>query len=511
MSKESRTEIVIKNSSVAMVCHIIGVLSSFGCRTVFTLMLGKEYLGVSGLFTNILTILSFAELGMGSAVVYRLYEPLARHDEEKILQYMELYKKLYRVIVLVILAAGMLLIPFLGYLVEAPDVKESVTLLYCLYLANTLVSYIFIYKKSLLTADQKDYLVTAISQIITIAMNGLQVIILLATKNFVLYLLLQIGAGLLVNIVCSLYANKRYSFLNKKASGKLTKDEVKDLKKDVSGLLLTKIAATTFTGTDNIFISAFIGIGSVGILSNYTLILSTINSMMNKVFNSFTASIGNLAVDNVKKTEQVLERLYFINAAMYCYICAGMIVLVREFVTQIWLSPEFQLSSVIVTLAIIELLLRSLHYPLHTTQLALGLFSQYRIMYLIAAVLNLLLDFILVKPLGISGLFIATILCRGIIFVTDIYVVYHFGFQKPMTSYYLMVLKWLLLTTIVCLLSFFVIYFVTVSGLVGFAIKVVCVSIIYVFLFWLLNRKSSDYVYFKCLACKMLLKVGKKR
>ena len=263
--------------------------------------------------------------------------------------------------VLVILVAGIILIPFLGFLVKAPDVKESVTLLYCLYLANTLVSYIFIYKKSLLTADQKNYLVAAISQIITIAMNGLQVIILIFTKNFVLYLLLQIGAGLLSNIICSVYANRRYPYLNRKSAGKLTQAEVNGLKKDVSGLLLTKIAATTFSGTDNIFISAYIGIGAVGILSNYTLILSTINSMMNKVFNSFTASIGNLAVDDRKKTERVLERLYFINATMYCYICVGMLVLIKEFVTQIWLNQDYSLSTVIVTLAIVELLLRSLH------------------------------------------------------------------------------------------------------------------------------------------------------
>lgn len=510
MANNSRTSNVLRNSVVSIVCQIAGIVASFGCRTVFTLMLGKEYLGVSGLFTNILTILSFAELGIGSAVVYRLYEPLARHDEEKILQYMELYKKLYRVIVLVILAAGMLLIPFLGYLVKAPDVKESVTLLYCLYLANTLVSYIFIYKKSLLTADQKDYLVTAISQIITIAMNAMQVIILLVTKNFVLYLLLQIGAGLLVNIVCSLYANKRYSFLNKKASGKLTQDEVKGLKKDVSGLLLTQIAATTFTGTDNIFISAFIGIGSVGILSNYTLILSTINSMMNKMFNSFTASIGNLAVDDRKKAEKVLEKLYFINSTIYSYICAGMILLIHEFVTIIWLNSDYSLPEVVVTLAILELWLRSLHYPLHTVQLALGLFSQYRFMYLVAAIFNLVFDFLLIRPLGITGLYFATIFGRSMIYLTDIYVVYRIGFEKSMKSYFVMFFKWAVFLSAVCGVSLCGIRIICIGGFLGFITKIVLVTFVYLALFVLVYRKSDNYQYFENLI-KRSLKGGKKR
>ena len=132
-------------------------------------------------------------------------------------------------------------------------------------------------------------------------------------------------------------------------------------------------------------------------------------------------------------------------------------------------------------------------------------------MYLIAAVLNLLFDFILVKPLGISGLYIATIICRGIIFITDIFVVYHFGFQKSMNSYLAMAFKWLMLTFIVCLISFFCFRFVPVCGVFGFVIKVILVTLIYGVVFWLVYRRSEDYFYFKGLMRKVLSKVVKKR
>lgn len=496
MDKKTRTGKALKNTLVSLMCYVINLVVSFICRTVFSFQMGQEYLGVSGLFTNILTILSFAELGIGTAVVYRLYAPLASHDHETVRMLMKLYKKLYFIIAAIVLLCGLAVIPLLPHLVKAPDVKESVATLYILYLINTVATYFFSYKKAVLTADQKDYIVSLITQIVSVAMNVSQIIVLLITHNFILYLLTQIAFNIIANLCCSYYVDKKYSYLKEKTNQELPSEVKKGLRKDVKGLLLTKIASTTFDGTDNIFISSFVGIKYVGILSNYTLILSTINSVFNKIFGSITASIGNLAVEkDSRSTEEVLKKLYFINASFYSAICALLLVLTKEFVVRIWLDDTYSLNDYVVWLAIAEMYFRSLHFPLHTTQMALGLFSQYRIMYMIAALSNVVLDFILVKPLGIAGLIISTIICRMMIYATDIYVVYKFGFKKKLTSYVTNTAKWIMFLATVVIVSMFMCKYIGFFGMYGFLLKGVTIIVVYLAFYATIFSRTNEFKY----------------
>ena len=511
MDTNTRTGKAIRNTAVTTLCQMSYLIASFVCRTIFTNMLGKEYLGVSGLFTNILTLLSFAELGMGSALVYRLYAPLASQNYEKLKAYMQLYRRIYSGVIAVIATVGIALIPFLDYLVEAPNVKEDLTLLYCLYLANTIVTYIFVYKKSLLIADQKDYIVSLFTQAFNFLMNVVQCILLILTKNFVLYCVTGIVCGLLNNIVCSAYVNRHYKFLCDDVEEPLSKEEKAGLVKDVKGLLCTQIAGITFNGTDNIFISKFIGIGYVGILSNYTLLLTTVNTLMNKIFNSITAIIGNLDVSGDRKqTERVLEKMFFINTAIYGYICVGLTLLAGEFVTEIWFTKEYTLPSMVVTLAIVELFFRSIHYPLHITRDAMGYFSQYNWIYLIAAAMNLILDFLWVKPFGMCGLYAATILCRWMTYLTDIYVVYRMGFQKSPKRYLILIFKWVIFLVISAFVAYQIIVLVPWRGIVGFVVRIIMITLVYGILFLLVYGRSEEWKYYLELGMRLIRKRGRK-
>lgn len=199
----------------------------------------------------------------------------------------------------------MAFVPFIPSIIIAPNVKENVTLLYILYLAQTLVTYVFVYKKSILIADQKSYIVNICTQMFNLGMNIAQCVFLVVTHNFVIYCILNIVFNLANNIVCSYYADKQYPYLRKASNLKLSSEEIKNLFKDVKGLLLTKIASTAFSGTDNIFISTFIGIRYVGILSNYTVLSSIVNSVLNQIFDAITASIGNLVVTDEKAGRKV--------------------------------------------------------------------------------------------------------------------------------------------------------------------------------------------------------------
>lgn len=502
---ESRTQKVLLNSSVTFGCQIVYLILGFICRTVFTRMLGAEYLGVSGLFTNILTILSFAELGIGSALVYRMYEPLAHHDYKKLNLYMTLYKRVYFWIIVVIALVGIALIPVIPLIVSAPDVKENIIVLYVLYLCQTLVSYVLVYKKSILIADQKSYIVNLYYQIFNIAMNIAQCIFLVLTHDFVIYCLLNILFNLANNIVCSSRAEKDYPFLKEKAEGSLNKDEIEGLKKDVKGLLLTKIASTAFSGTDNIFISTFIGIRYVGILSNYTLFSGIVNSIMNKIFDAITASIGNLVATGEKeKSEGVLKKLFFLNTAMYGYLCLGMLILLREFVMTIWLDAEYDLPQAVVASILIELFLRSIHFPLYMTRTAMGRFSEYKGLFVFSAFLNIVMDFLLVRPLGIAGLFLATIFCRGMTYLADIWVVYHIELKKSVFNYLSMVCAWLVFLAVTGFLMNKAASLVRMVGFMGFIVKGIVISVIYAAAFIAVFGRNQEFRFYKNTLAKLV-------
>ena len=507
---ESITDKAIKNSAVTMLCQLVFLIVSFICRTIFSKLLGTEYLGVGGLFSNILTILSFAELGIGSALVYRMYAPLAKGDQEKVKQYLLVYRCVYRLIILIVAAVGLAIIPLIPYLVKAPAVKESITLLYVLYLCQTLVSYVCVYKKSLLIADQKNYIVNIYNQIFNIAMNATQCVFLVFTHSFVIYCLLNIAFNLADNIACSLRANREYPYIRKPPEGKLSKFEVKGLFRDVKGLLLTKIASTAFSGTDNIFISAYIGIRHVGILSNYFMFANIINGIMNRIFYSITASIGNLvAVGEKRKTEEVINKLFFINTSLYGYLFLGMFFLLRPFVMTLWLNSEYNLPQFVIALMLLELFLRSIHYPLYTVRTAMGSFSEHKVLFALAAALNIVLDFLMVKPLGIAGLFISTILCRGITYLVDIWVVYHIQLHVSMTHYLLTIFKWLLFLAACGWICSVVISWICLENWPGFITKGLAITALYCVTYLLIFGRSDEFSYFVNLLKNMLKRVKK--
>lgn len=498
-SENSRTEIALKNVSISLVSQISYIIISFICRTIFTKILGAEYLGLNGLFSNILTMLSFVELGIGSALVYKLYKPLKEKDKRKLIIYMNFYRKIYCSIAVTIACLGIGVIPLLENLVDAPGIDINIHLLYILYLIDTVISYIYVYKKSILIADQKNYIVVLYTQLFNIIMNIGQIGILAFTHNYIMYLLFKILCDWLSNIVCSKRAEKEYPFIKEKTKDKISESDKKELKEDVEGLLITKIASVSFDGTDNIFISKFAGIASVGIVSNYTLILTILNGLFNQIFYSMTASIGHLGVDSSKKhIEEVLKKLYFINAVLYGYMGIGMTLLLRTFVVDIWIGEEYILSFFTIFLIVWEFCLRGMHYPLYMTRSALGMFSQMRKIPLFCALLNIILDFIFGRLCGIDGIIIATIISRMIVRAVDVRVLYRGAFEMSISKYYITHFRFLLSLLVCAIVSFFVCRLFQIKNVIlGFVIDIVVISFLYGIVMYLIYRKSNEFRYYK--------------
>lgn len=506
MNNKSRTENVIKNMKFAVVCQVLSTLFSFICRTIFIKKLGAEYLGLNGLFTNILTILSFAELGIGDAIIFSMYKPVAEDNKEKIKSLLNLYKKSYVAIGIVIMLVGAILAPFIKYIIaDAPQIPESITIIYLMYVFNTASSYFFIYRQSIITANQKAYIITFYSTVYLLITYILQIIGLIIFENYYLYLFIQICVNFLGNGFISYISKKMYPYSTEKNIEKLSKKEIKDISTNIISLFVYKFGSVVLNGTDNILISALIGIKTVGVCSNYLLIVSTLNTVINKIRSAFTASVGNLnATETPEKKKKIFEKLFFGFGWLYGLFAVGLFCLGNEAV-YLWLGREYIISDMTLMALVINFYVMGVHYPAFLFRTTLGLFKDGQLAPIIAAVINLILSVVLAQCWGVAGIFIATPIAR--IFgmgIFDPILIYKKGFNSNPIEYYSVYLKYAILDFAICILCKYIIELLNITNLFALVLGVAIVFLIYNILrfvfsfrnehFWELLRYIKNYI-----------------
>lgn len=405
--QNSRTANTAKNASFGLVSQIVNIILSFISRTVFIYVLGVEYLGINGLFTNILMLLSFAELGIGNAIIYGMYKPLAMDDKEKIKSLMALYAKAYKAIGLFVFTAGLLVIPFMDYIIkDTPNINESITLIYILFLLNTTISYFFVYKKSIITADQKNYVVLFYEQLFKVGQTLAQILFLWITGQYLIFLVIQILTTLLNNIYVSKKADKMYPFLKEGKTKSLEKEEQSSIFANVKALFLYKFGSVVLNGTDNIIISAIIGTIAVGLNSNYVLIISAITAIVGQIMNGFTASVGNLnAVGSNESKERAFNKIFFVSAWMYGFCAVGLYLFLNKLIV-LWIGEAFIFSDLVVFAIVLHFYVNSVHFAAYTYRVTMGLFIQGRWAPLAAAIINIVLSFWLGSTIGIAVYFL---------------------------------------------------------------------------------------------------------
>ena len=494
MNKASRTKNVARNVTVSLICQALNILLQFVGRTIFIYVLGKEYLGVNGLFTNILTMLSFAELGIGNAMVFSMYKPLSTGDTHKLQSIMKLYRKSYIIIGIVVAGLGLCVIPFLDQMIgKTPDIPESITLIYILYLANSASSYFFVYKKSIIIADQRQYIVNIYQEITGFIQLILQSVILFLTKNFLLYLLIQIVCTLFNNVWTAHKANKLYPFLKEKAED-LSKEEKKGIFSNVSSLALYKFGSAILNGTDNIIISYMFSIVFVGMVSNYVMIINMCTTILSKVTSSFTASIGNLnAEGNPEKQYRVFVKMLFLSVWIFGFASFGMMLFLNDFI-DLWVGEDYVLPYITLLSLVLSFYVSSVQFATYTYRTTLGLFRQGRFAPIIAALVNIAASIFLAKLIGLSGIFFATAISRFfVITLVDVQLVYRLGFHKKPIKYYGMYFGYLIIIIGVYLLSRAILSFIDLTGVVGLIVKVIVASVIYNGVFLLVFGKTSMF------------------
>lgn len=497
--EESRTAYVKKNILYSYISTIIVSVFSFISRTVFIYTLGVGYLGVSGLFTNVLGILSFSELGIGTAINFSLYKPIAEKKDDKIKSLLHLYKMAYRVIAAVVTVVGSLLFPFLKYLLNTDIAMSEINIFYLIFLFNTISSYFVSYKTSYISAIQKNYIVTNTNTIGLTVTNFVQIIVLLMGGKYLAYLLAAAVVGLLQKIVTVIYLNYKYPILVEKDIVPLDKETKDDIWKNVRAMIFHKIGDVTVNQTDNIIISSLISTAAVGLVSNYIILSTLVSNFTGAIFASNTASIGNLiAKETQLKQKEIFEVYDFLSYWVYGFVLVAFITLSQPFIT-LWLGKSFLVDDLTMILFFVSKYLEGLCVVTHNFKAAGGKFNEDKWVPFAQAIINLSVSVIAVKLIGLPGIYIGTIAQRLLVNYMRPHIVYKYVLEADEREYFERFFGWILLLTCITMLmriiSRAVLTEVTILRFVIVTILTIVIPNIIIILFC---YRTKEFINLKC-------------
>lgn len=410
MNHKSRSYNSAVNAIVNIVAQFIILLINFGTRKIFIVTFGENYLGISGLFSNVLSVLSLAELGAGSAILYCLYKPVAENDYKKINALINYYKKLYRIIGLIVAGIGLLIVPFLHFFVNIKADIGNISVYYLLYLANIVASYFLVYKTAILTADQKNYIIKICTGIVQIVQFVVLSIIAIVFRNYTLYLTLQIIFSILTNVVCSIVASKRYPFINEK--NQIKEEEKKVIWSNIKSMFSYQVGNVVVNHTDNILISLLISTITVGFYSNYSMVVSAVSTFAMLLFTSVQASIGNLAAkEDEGRQYEVFEKLSVIGFCITSFATVSFVTLFQDFITILY-TDYYLLDFKVVFAIAANFYMVNILQPIYCYRNTVGLFKHTKLIMLYTAGINIVLSIVLGQIWGLFGILFATFISR---------------------------------------------------------------------------------------------------
>lgn len=454
--QESRTKNAKRNIVFGLLNRIAMILFPFVIRTVMLYILGSEYLGLDSLFSSILNFLSLAELGVGSALVYSMYKPIAENDPELICALLNLYRRLYRFIGTFIFAAGIALIPFLPGFVKGdcpPDV--NLYILYLVYLTNTALTYwMYGYKTSLLAAHQRSDVESKTTVLLRSGMYLLQIAALCLTRNYYWYILWLPIFTVLNNLVISAITDRMYP--DYRCRGEISKEKQNDIKKKVLALFGTKANSIVLHAMDNIIISAFLGLAMVGMYGNYYYIMTAIIGMITIVYNSMTAGIGNsLETETTDKNYFDFNVLTFANFWLVSFCSVSLLCLYQPFM-KIWVHEENMLDMVVVLLLVIYFYIYQIRRVVLTYKDAGGIWWEDRYRPYISMAVNLIGNYIMVQIIGIYGVILSTIFSMLVSIPMENYTVFKYIFRRSPGNFYFKNIVYVLLATVLCIITYMI-------------------------------------------------------
>ncbi len=402
-----RTQKSLKNFIYGTVAQAVSSLINFTIRFVLIRTLGIEAVSLNGLFTEVIAVLSLAEMGAGTVIVYHLYAPLREENEKRLAQLMNLFRTTYRITALAVFVLGMVLLPFVHLLISRMEIQLwYLRTVYFLFLVQTASSYLLSYKACLLNADQKGYLISKCTLFVRAASGGGSILFLLLTENYIVYLLIQILTTVINNLIISILADRQYPFL--KGKDRLPAKEKREIFSNIKYLFVDVLSGKIINSTDNILISTMAGTLQVGAYSCYTMIIHALNSLLIQIYHATMGGIGNLVAEGDNcHTETVLRRLTFITYCPAVFSAVGIYTVSSSFIRLLY-GEEFLLPMSVVFVCAINFLIYLIKNPLWQVMAVSGMFARNKNISLLGGILNLLVSIILGKRLGIMGILLGT-------------------------------------------------------------------------------------------------------
>ena len=449
------------------------ILMPFVMRTCMIYFLGVEYLGLNGLFASVLQFLNLAELGVGSAMVYSMYKPIAEGDNRTICALLALYRRFYRIIGIVVLVLGLALVPFLPHLIHGNIPSDlSLTALYGLYLGGTVISYwLFAYKSSLLQAEQRSDVVSKVGIGVNTAMYIAQLLIIIVAKNYYGYVIAYVVSLLLTNVVSAICASKLYPHI--KPAGRLTNEEERDIGQRIRDLFTAKLGGVLLNSAPTVIVSAFLGLTILAVYQNYLFVVQSVTSLIGVVFTACLASIGNsIVTESVEKNYQdlrvfTLMMMWIIGFCTCCILC-----LTQPFM-ELWVGKDLMLEFSAVVSFSCYFLVFNATVLLTTFKDAAGIWHQDRFRPLVTSLLSVVLSLLLIGWFGVYGVIVSTPIAQALVALPWVlHNLFTYLFKREMLLSYLREFFYLLLVSIAaCLLSWLVCSAVSFDPLLSFMVK----------------------------------------
>ena len=494
-----RVKSATKNIAFGYVGQMATMIMSFILRKIFIMHLSDTLLGVNSLYTNILSLLNMAELGIGTALNFSLYGPVARGEKEKIKSYMQMYKKAYYCIAAVVAIIGLALTPFLSFFIKNPGENSlrDLTIYYFIFLFNTVSSYFVAYKYSLINAEQKNYVQTNVITITKIVTVFFQIIIVVATENFYLYLLTDAVIQLIQKIFVSRFLDNMYPYLRDKNVTKLSKEESDEVFRKTKALVFHKVGDVARLQTDALIISSFIEVAMAGVVDNYNMVISSVSNFVNIIFNSVISSFGNLIATESKEKQFAMFKVYrFFASWVYGFSCVGFMILLTPLI-RIWLGDSWILAPAAVYCILTDYYFKGDRIVLSNFKTAAGVFEQDKYLALIQGAVNLVISIWLVQtPLGLTGIYIGTIVSGLIANVTKPVIIYRACFDMNAGGYFVDTVKYLCsLIGVMIVCNLISIRVLSDLNILTFIIMGIIITVIFNGVYFILYGRSEEFKY----------------
>ena len=494
----TRTEAVIRNSVWGLINKVATLILNFVSRTIFIYFLGVTYLGINGLYSEILAMLSLAELGFGTALLVAMYKPIADNDEKRILQLLDFYKRTYRVIALIVAGVGLAILPFLQYIVRGADSLTlfNLRLYFLIYLANTVIGYFVSYKFCYVNALQKNYIAANFNLIMNIATIAAQCIAIWLTKSFLVYLLVNTILLIGSKFVKAAYFNKQFPILKAKPEARLTKEERAPIFKEIKDRAIHKFATVAIHSTDNIIISTLSGLGvaAVGLVSNYSMLINSVVGFIVIFFSALTTSFGNLvATSSTEHYRRTFLELNFVNFWMYGFSSIAFLVLVPPFIT-LWLGSDYLIDNASFFLIVLNVYLLGQFLIYNNVREAKGNFGKDKWMSMTEALVNLVVSVVGAYYLGLVGVYIGTIASKVFYTIARPCATYRFLMDKSPWDYFSRFIQYFVATVAAGALTYLACFKILAEvNVLTFIIACAIVAVLPNVIFLLIFFRSAEF------------------